>query len=638
MPIIQSTTVFPSDFIATNVPVDGQVPSKNADGTFTWVENSGAVAQTELTEYIINKQTRGFTDLSKFTLTLTGAEKDTLTLTDLGAGYDFYLNGTLYHETGNRVLAITGGAGNAHTAGLWYFYSDSADLTLKVKINPFNFTGNEILVAAVEWNGDLPSGSRSLLSLESHTSLIDARVHSYLHFTHGYQLVPGGGEVSGYNLNSGLKVDKQFSIASARCYDEDLIHVLDELVGGDGKYCTYYRTGTGVWGWTFNENYPFKIATSPSARVLYDDGTITGAEASSISYMNIYEILTNIEGQARHIFVSSQQTYLTLEEAYSASFSDLDLTGFPVSERIVSHKITIEVNDDTVGDGHCYYERVANYGVSAFDLSASTIGAPGVVEGSTIDNFVSFSSTRGGQKDSGKNATSFVEVAGDTMTGKLITVASAAVAGAGFNIPQGVVGNTLVEGDLWSDSTKKSLNAFSGGIRQSLVGNIFSKIATVTLTGSVSTAETSYISVSDIGTLTLPSKFLSIGKTLRIKFAGIFSSSTSSATLVPIRVKLGTVIVAQNATVDPANSLTNQGFFGEVVITCRTIGATGTVFSQGYTTRASSTTAFTTDPILSTTAVTVDTTIENVLDVFGQYIQNTSGNSISMTNLTVEVL
>lgn len=41
-------------------------------------------------------------------------------------------------------------------------------------------------------------------------------------------------------------------------------------------------------------------------------------------------------------------------------------------------------------------------------------------------------------------------LAGGTMTGKLITDPSAAVDGAGFNIPHGVVPNAPVDGDIWS--------------------------------------------------------------------------------------------------------------------------------------------------------------------------------------------
>lgn len=41
-------------------------------------------------------------------------------------------------------------------------------------------------------------------------------------------------------------------------------------------------------------------------------------------------------------------------------------------------------------------------------------------------------------------------LAGGTMTGKLITVATAAVAGAGFNVPAGVAPSTPAAGDFWN--------------------------------------------------------------------------------------------------------------------------------------------------------------------------------------------
>ena len=45
---------------------------------------------------------------------------------------------------------------------------------------------------------------------------------------------------------------------------------------------------------------------------------------------------------------------------------------------------------------------------------------------------------------------SYLPLAGGTLTGELVTIASAAVAGAGFNLPHGVVPNSPVNGDVWT--------------------------------------------------------------------------------------------------------------------------------------------------------------------------------------------
>ena len=71
---------------------------------------------------------------------------------------------------------------------------------------------------------------------------------------------------------------------------------------------------------------------------------------------------------------------------------------------------------------------------------------------------------------------------GGTYTGKIITLASAAVTGAGFNVPAGVVPTTPVDGDMWSTTAAffVRVNGVTGQV--SLTG------ATETLLGKTMTS------------------------------------------------------------------------------------------------------------------------------------------------------
>lgn len=119
-----------------------------------------------------------------------------------------------------------------------------------------------------------------------------------------------------------------------------------------------------------------------------------------------------------------------------------------------------------------------------------------------------------------------------------------------------------------------------------------------------------------IGTLTLPANTLGIGKTLRLRGVGTLTTVAAPGT-VTLKIKLGAVVIALSAAITPTASKTNVGFDFEILLTCRTVGVTGTVMGSGslcYDTGA-------VIPLTATAAVTVDTTAAQVLDL-------TSTNSI----------
>jgi hypothetical protein len=182
-------------------------------------------------------------------------------------------------------------------------------------------------------------------------------------------------------------------------------------------------------------------------------------------------------------------------------------------------------------------------------------------------------------------------------------------------------------GDLWSDSTQKALQVFQDGIKQNLEGVIFTQTATGTIANS--TTETA-ITSTGIGTLTLPTNFFIAGKTLLIKGSG-FHSSTASPTC-DIKVKFGsTTIVTTGA--HTHHNATNGYFEFSAIITCRTTGASGTVFGQGSFFDATELV-----PMGTIATVTINTTTTQAITVSAQWSAASASNTISMTNFSVEVL
>lgn len=184
-----------------------------------------------------------------------------------------------------------------------------------------------------------------------------------------------------------------------------------------------------------------------------------------------------------------------------------------------------------------------------------------------------------------------------------------------------------VEGDIWNDSTSKVLTTFNDGIKQYLQGVIFTQTASGTCANT--TTETT-ISSTGVGTLSLPANFFVAGKTLKIKAFG-FHSSTANPNLT-IKIKLGSTVVLTTGAHAVHNG-TNHLIEIDALITCRTTGGSGTVFAQGMV-------HDNTDNIqmVNTAATTIATTSGQNITVTAQWGTASASNTITLTNLVVEVL
>ena len=156
------------------------------------------------------------------------------------------------------------------------------------------------------------------------------------------------------------------------------------------------------------------------------------------------------------------------------------------------------------------------------------------------------------------------------------SIFTASVAGrASINIPAGTAPTTSVAGDYWYDSTQKSLAegmvAGASIFKSGVVASVGAQTALTTLT----TIQTAY-------TKALPAALLSVvGKTLRVKGAGVFTNASGSSALVTLTISvLGTAFVIATAA-DVITAITNGQFNFEMNFTTVSAGATGTVEAHG---------------------------------------------------------
>lgn len=191
-----------------------------------------------------------------------------------------------------------------------------------------------------------------------------------------------------------------------------------------------------------------------------------------------------------------------------------------------------------------------------------------------------------------------------------------------------------VAGDIWNDSTQKTLIIYPNGIKQSIPGCLFSATADATISNT--TAETSLIGTG-IGSRTLPTGFFAPGKVIRLRVSGAISTALVAGTL-NLAVKLGSTIINQTTAVALTNSLLSQFWSIDVLLTCRTTGSGGTVIASGNTLLNTAVGLLSMLGLAPGAAITVDTTSSLILDLTATWGTLSVSNSITAAQVLIEVL
>lgn len=178
-------------------------------------------------------------------------------------------------------------------------------------------------------------------------------------------------------------------------------------------------------------------------------------------------------------------------------------------------------------------------------------------------------------------------------------------------------------GDTWTDSTQQALFTRQNSLNGALPQVIFTSTASATVANTVTA--TSVIGTG-VGTKTLPANWAVVGKQLVIDFDGIVSNTGSPT--INIDVRLGSTVIATSGAITTPSNVTNTKVSGRVLLTFRTIGATGTVIGGGVAIIDKAGTA-TTVQITATGTTTIDTTVSQVADVFVTWGTASASNTIT---------
>jgi hypothetical protein len=172
----------------------------------------------------------------------------------------------------------------------------------------------------------------------------------------------------------------------------------------------------------------------------------------------------------------------------------------------------------------------------------------------------------------------------------------------------------------------------TGEIKKAPYGNKQSFIQTATTTISGTDVETSVIGAGS-GSLVIPASAWVTGKSFRIVVRGMYSTSVDNFAGFLFKIKLGTTVIAQSPYLFTGSALTDVPFEIRADFTCRSTGASGSVFTMGFL-RNKGEYIYTIDN--GTSATTVDLSGDQTLDIIAKISNGFAGNSVSTYVVNIE--
>jgi len=140
---------------------------------------------------------------------------------------------------------------------------------------------------------------------------------------------------------------------------------------------------------------------------------------------------------------------------------------------------------------------------------------------------------------------------------------------------------------------------------------------------------------------TIPANRLFPGAAIRVRGYGRVSTTGTPTLLLGVYSGgAGGTALGTTGAITTTSGVTNVPWFLEALIVCRTIGSSGTLFTQGLVTGISGTAGVSAVPIPASApaAVTVDTTTAKTLDLCAQWGTNSASNTITQHLWIVEGL
>lgn len=416
-------------------------------------------------------------------------------------------------------------------------------------------------------------------------------------------------------------------------------------------YTGSWATGTGTTA--FPHVYLQATGTTAST-TLSTAGTAFGANAVTGFTGNYYDFMLagvskakltsagnatfagtlNVSGNATMSTIGCD--VITCVSGSSSSFRQTNAGGVAGYD-FIQFNNSSTADTTTTGANLSYYLR-QNGGSTIFAGKVMVLGETNWTNNANTNAFMAFHTTNNavGAERWRISSLGYLSNTGATGTAGL-TLSGSTTTRSAMNMVAGTAPTSPIEGDMWADTTQKTMIMFNDGIKQAASTNLFTQTADKSVTNTVT--ETSIVGTG-VGGLTLPANFFVAGKTIRIQISGVYSTVAVTGDTITIKIKYGSTVIGSVATTSLLAGASNLFFWGEALITCRSTGASGSVqISGGITYNISTVGGLAEDAINNGAATTtLDTTASGLLDVTVTHSAANASNSVKSLVSNFEVL
>lgn len=163
-------------------------------------------------------------------------------------------------------------------------------------------------------------------------------------------------------------------------------------------------------------------------------------------------------------------------------------------------------------------------------------------------------------------------------------------------------------------------------------------VGTADATVTNTTSDTSAVPTG-VGSATIQANWWQVGRVLRIIAHGVYSTPAITGGTATVKVKIGSTVIASVSTSALLTGASSLGFHFDVIMTCRSTGASGSVSiggAVGYQVAGSARVFDMLDN--GAAAVTVDTTVSGLVDVTVAWDTAAVTKIVKVTNATMELL
>ena len=337
----QFASLLPLRLLASGTPEPGSVPVVDPTGRFTSFGPFVGAA----------REPSGVLDRTESTISVDDGTR-TLTLTPVGASFDYYASGEKVTISTPQTCVWT------DVDGLHFIYFSGGVLTHST--TPWSLDDPAIVpIAALLWDA---TANKSIPLEERHGLIMDRATHRYLHRTHGTRLVSGGAITSGTYAVAGAapsNADNSFGVDQTIIADEDIESTLAALTDGSAIGRLWRDGASGVWRWDTSTVFPKVGATGTYIAKNVLSGTWQLVDLAPNNFVSWWLVAIPVVGSTyRFALVIGQVEHATLAAAQAETVAGLAWGALPFTEAVGLARIIYKTGAGYASTGKCRIEEV----------------------------------------------------------------------------------------------------------------------------------------------------------------------------------------------------------------------------------------------------------------------------------------